>query len=66
MPRSKHYFKWLIKFRDSKPPRCQYNLGDKDVGDHYLNDALTSIYSYINSKRVATETEIPTDKILFT
>lgn len=63
---SKHYFKWLIKFRDSEAPRCQYNLGDGDVGDHYLIDALTWIYSQINNKRQSNPTQIPLDQILFT
>lgn len=60
----KHYFKWMIIFRDRKPPSAAYR--EVNDGNHYVAGKLKTIYCNINSKRKMSTTQIPCGSILST
>jgi len=39
---NKMYFKWLITFKDNKPPKCSF-LKDENA-THYMLPKITHIY----------------------
>ena len=46
---NKYYHKWLITFKDSKPPDKTYSMVNE--GQHYMDIMLSRIYKQINGKR---------------